>query len=133
MNSKKTKKEFFSEADDIVDIDIVTKSRLKNLLTCEDMYADIDLNVYNIQTCSSLKSIIEHRKNTLNRNNRDLLGAKDAISKLEKFPPKHPATWMAIQTNNIIIVMIVDRNTNKIIHAMSTETPKEAKTCRVSS
>ncbi|MEE4946612.1 hypothetical protein V2K24_14065 [Pseudomonas alliivorans] len=133
MNSKKTKKEFFSEADDIVDIDIVTKSRLKNLLTCEDMSADIDLNVYNIQTCSSLKSIIEHRKNTLNRNNRDLLGAEDAIFKLEKFPPEHPVTWMAIQTNNIIIVMIVDRNTNKIIHAMSTETPKEAKTCRVSS
>ncbi|MEE4374746.1 hypothetical protein V2K27_13510 [Pseudomonas alliivorans] len=126
MNSKKTKKEFFSETNDIADIDNVTKSRIKNLLKCEDMFAEIDLSIYNIQTCSSLKPIIEYRKKTLNRNNRDLLGAADAISKLEKFPPEHPASWIAMQTNNAIIVILVDRNTNKIIHAMSTEAPKEA-------
>lgn len=123
MKYNKSKKELLAEAVNIDQIDEKTKSTIRKAIEHQEVSSCVDFNTYNIQTCSSLNKIVEYRRRILNRNNRKFHGADDAILKLVALPADHPVSWIALQIHDAIIVLIVDRSSNRLIHAMSTDAP----------
>ncbi|MBI6748670.1 hypothetical protein [Pseudomonas syringae] len=104
------------------DIDMHTAKVLEQAKACVEFINGLNLDIYNVDSSSSMRQIVDYRIGTLEKSGRTFYGAKECTLKLEKFAPDHPVSWIAKKVKNNILVLIIDRKFNSVIHAMSTVT-----------
>ncbi|PBP84528.1 hypothetical protein [Pseudomonas syringae] len=117
INSKTINQETILKADDI---DIHTAKVLEQAKAHVYFIHGLNLEIYNINGSSSMRQIVDYRIDTLEKSGRTFYGAKECTLKLGRLAPDHPVSWIAKKMENNILVLIIDRKSNGVIHAMST-------------
>lgn len=120
MSSKKINQESIENTLKIDDLDIHTVQVLEQARACPELISGVDLDIYNVEGGSSMRQFVEYRTGTLGRTGRALHGVEECLLKLERLAPDHPVSWVAKKVSNNILILIVDRELDSVIHAMST-------------
>ncbi|MFA1025944.1 MULTISPECIES: hypothetical protein [Pseudomonas syringae group] len=124
MKFKKINQETIENILKFDDIDMYTAKVLEQAKTCVEFINGLNLDIYNVDRSSSMRQIVDYRIGTLEKSGRTFYGAKECTLKLEKLAPDHPVSWIAKKVKNNILVLIIDRKLNSVIHAMSTTTKR---------
>ncbi|WP_116831225.1 hypothetical protein [Pseudomonas syringae] len=122
MNSKTINQETIENILKSDNIDMHTAKVLEQAKGCVEFINGLNLDIYNVDRSSSMRQILDYRIGTLEKSGRTFYGAKECTLKLEKLAPEHPVSRIAKKVKNNILVLIIDRKFNSIIHAMSTAT-----------
>ncbi|MCD5976335.1 hypothetical protein [Pseudomonas quasicaspiana] len=120
MSSKKINHESIEATLKIDDLDRHTVEVLEQARACPELISGVDLDIYNVEKGSSMRQFVEYRMGTLGRSGRALHGVEECTLKLERLQPDHPVSWVAKKVGNNILILIIDRELDSVIHAMST-------------
>ncbi|AKF53626.1 MULTISPECIES: hypothetical protein [Pseudomonas] len=120
MNSKKSiTTQTIDEALSINDIDKDTRALLSCSKKDKALVNGINIDRYDIHKCSELKEIVNYRMERLQLEKRPLVGAQTCIEKLKKLPKDMPTSWASVHIDKEVLIFIINRVNNSIIHAMS--------------
>ncbi|KPX33207.1 hypothetical protein ALO70_102446 [Pseudomonas amygdali pv. eriobotryae] len=120
MNSKTINQETIENILKTDGVDIHTAKVLEQAKAHAEFIHGLNLDIYNVNGSSSMRQIVDYRIDTLEKSGRTFYGAKECTLKLERLAPDHPVSWIAKKVENNILVLIIDRKSNGVIHAMST-------------
>jgi hypothetical protein len=120
MSSKKINQESIENTLKIDDLAIHTVEVLEQARACPELISGVDLDIYNVDEGSSMRQFVDYRMGTLGRSGRTLHGVKECTLKLDRLETDHPVSWVAKKIGNNILILIVDRKFDSVIHAMST-------------
>ncbi len=120
MSSKKINQNSIENTLKIDDLALHTVEVLEQARACPELISGVDLDIYNVEGSSSMRQFVEYRMGTLGRSGRALHGVEECTLKLEKLQPDHPVSWVAKKVGNNILILIIDRELDSVIHAMST-------------